>query len=996
MQPRYPIDNYQEDDGEGLRHRHRSRGHREWQSSDARVPYPAYGTRFDRLTGYTIFDRDIVGFFYLLWEWVYTIAMIPIRLIILFFRLVFLFARMAYPFLFYVAIIWILWYLVVIFWPYVIDIVLTVAIPILNVLILLFNLFAQLFIFLWDIAVTIWNAVVPFIGMILNVVINLVLTILSDVFNAIGSFNWEPIISALMQIINILVEIAVQILVVLIKVGAEILTQVAKIITPLINFLLEVIKAVLPVVQWIFELLFDILEPILGLLGFLFGGGGGNETTSKGSSTGRRLFSMDVHPVVFTPAYLEKINIVQLPDNLPYSLTYDSLLKNLPKNISAHEVEEFERIIREIAKEPDIDIDNVNAWFKSTMVAKPGMEDYDSGVGRRLFEQPRQKEQEVVWKQKKTGGLRFVDDLTTPKHHEETPDEEDDGHLHEVSNAIARHMLASANNMRKDTLVRARETMNAIRAEVRHHSKLSIYTILQEEDRKMRARMPKFKETLASVEYPMSVKHPKHMVATFHEDLKKRQTEQFDTGRRTLGVNWNEAQQQQLDFVKVKHMRDIIQQTKQYTEFHQTNIKVINVAYAAFTRTMKRNMEEVITPEIVIKHWGSFLQSFGYKSLQEVHADYIKNYGTDPWEFMTAMSQFTEHPIIRVFKKADPSNKESPYWHDWATEQLKYKEDQQAIMGRKLLQMQSNGDDDVRGDGESKTGLASFTTISSLDCVSSPKNPFCLPLIPLSFKPRIPTINLSDKQVKTIKMETTVCEHWRFTNCIICWDRFYNAIIDVLFILSAIPFINYPIAQVTVTVPWTAPLLDWIFVVPKFRMPPLFEWVCFIFHLYDLFVTIVVLFVLFEILPELWDIFYTTWISVSRTFARRHKNSYFAKIRARAVQHMMHEIRIGASVDPNEGGGRNPRLPYSPRYTQNNVQVNNNNLFLGLTASELQHLHLARTINSVPHDQRSDHIAHRLLTLHTDHVDLNQGYDEHHVRHVHGENQRHPVNKGNL
>lgn len=907
--------------------------------------------------------------------------MIPVRLVILLFRLTFMILRMLYPFLFYVAIIWILWYLAVIFWPYVIDVVLAVVIPALNVIILLSNLFAQLFIFLWDIAVTIWNAVVPFIGMILTVIINLVLTILSDVFNAIGSFNWEPIISALMQIINIIVEIAVQILIVLIKVGAEILTQVAKIITPLVSFLLEVIKAILPVVQWIFELLFQILEPILSILGALFGSGGGSDNTSKGSSTGRRLFSMEVHPIVFTPSYLEKISVVQLQETLPYA----ALLKNIPKNISAQEIDEFERIIREIAKEPDIDIDHVNDWFRATMVKKPKNDNDDFSGSRRLFSSSSSSSpnEEVVWKQKKTNGLRFVEDLTTPKHHEEK--EEDDGHLHDVTDTIARHMLAASNTMRKDTLTRARETMHAIQAEVHHHSKLSIYTILQEEDRKMRSRMPKFKETLASVEYPSSVKHPKHMVATFHEDLKKRQSEQLpNTGRRTLGVNWNEAQQDQLEFVKVKHMREIIQQTQKYTDFHQTNIKIVNVAYAAFTRTMKHNMEEVVTPEIVIKHWGSFLQAFGYKSLQEVHADYVKTYGTDPWAFMTAMSEFTEHPIVRVFKKADPSNVDSPYWHDWATEQRKYREE---AVGRKLLQMQSNGDDDVRGDGESKTGLSSFTTISSLDCVSSPKNPFCLPLIPLSFKPRIPTIDLTQQQINTIKQSTTVCEPWRFTNCIICWDRFYNGIMEILFILSAIPFINYPIAEVTVQLPWTGPLLDWIFVVPKFKMASLFKWVCFIFHLYDLFVTLVVLFLLFEILPELWDIFYTTVISISSTFAMRHKNSFFAKIRARAVQRMMHEIRIGSSIDPENNG---PSLHYNPQV--NNVQVNNH-WHVGLTESEQRHLNLVRTINSVPRHHRRSHITHRLLAMHDEHFDLSQGHDPHHVQHVHGENQRHPANK---
>ena len=986
MSRNYPIEDVE--DG-GIRNRQQRRRPPsryppgEWPSADAGIPYPAFNTRFDRLTGYTFFDRDIVGFFYLLFSWIYTIAMIPIRLFVVLFRLFSLLLRMFYPFLVYVAIIWILWYLVVIYWPYVIDLVLAVVIPILNILILLFNFFAQLFIFLYDLLATIWNAVVPFIGIIIQTVINVILTVLSEIFNAIGAFDWEPIISAFMQILNILVEIAVQILIVLIKVGAEILTQVAQIITPLVNFLLEVIKAIMPVIQWIFELLYDILEPILGILGALFGSGGGSDSTSKGSSTGRRLFSVEVHPAVFTKTYVEHLTFSST------AATYSSLLKNLPKNISSHEAEEFERIIREIAKEPDIDIEHINDWFRESRAIQTKSDSYTGG--RRLFAN----EEEVVWKQKKTNGLRFVDDLTTKhsKHTEKEEGEEDDGHLHDVTDTIARHMLASSNTLRKDTISRARETMSAIRAEVRSRSKLSIYTILQEEDRKMRARMPKFHETLASVEYPSSIKHPKHMVATFHDDLEQRKREQFGTGRKTLGVNWNDVESEQLDHVKVKHMREIIQQTKQYTDFHQTNIKIVNVAYSAFTRSMKYNMETVITPEIILKHWGSFLRSFGYKTLEEVHTDYVKNYGNDPWEFMTQMSAFTEHPILRAFKKADPANVESPYWHDWALEQKKYKEEQRLMMGRRLLQMQSNGDDDVRGDGESHEAISSFPVISTLDCFSSPKNPFCLPLIPLSFKPRIPQIKLTPQQIKTIRQETTECKNWHFTNCLICWDRIRNAVTEILFILSAIPFINYPIAQLTVTVPWTNVFLEWIFVVPKFKSASLFSYVCFIYHLYDLFVTLVILFVLAEIVPELWDIVYTTLMRTSATFAYRHKNSYLGKIRARAVERVMEEIRIGASLDheSSSSSSSSSAKTMNLSVTNNYTQVNNQTMMLSDT--EHRHLNIRRRINGVPREHHQRYIESRLQLLHDGHVDLSQGHDPTHVQHLHKTNKDHPVNR---
>lgn len=984
---------YQPEDEDVEDHRQQRRRQRPLGNARRRRPYASYGSFLDRLTNYTIFDLDFVGFFRILITWIYTIVMIPVRLIILLFRLISLLIRMFYPFLLYLLIIWLLWYLVVIYWPYVIEVVLVVIIPILNVLIMLFNFFFELFIFLWDIAATIWNAVVPFIGMILETVINLVTTIMSAVFNAIGSFDWEPIISGLMQIINIVVEIAVQILVVLIKVGVEILTELSKVITPLINFLLEVVKALIPVVEWIFELLYDILEPILSILGALFGSGGGGTTTSKGSSTGRRLFSVEVHPAVYTPAYKEQlIKQQQQQVDIVASMmpNYESMLNNIPKNISAHEAEEFERIIREIAKEPDIDIDDINQWFRSTMITTAPTE--SPYHGRQLFSSPSDGVgEEIVWKRKRTDGLRFVDDLTQPHKRakivvDEDEEEDDDGHLHDVTNTIARQMLASSNTLRKDTLTRARNTMAVIRATTRHHSKLSTHSILQEEDRKMRSQMPHFDETLASVQYPSTVKHPKHMVASFHDEIKQRQRDQFNTGRKTLGVNWNEAQQEQLEHVKIKHMRQIIEQTKQYTDYHQTNVKLVNVAYAAFTRTMKKQMEEVITPELILRHWSTFLQAFGYKELREVHADYLKTYGNDPWDFMIAMSSFTEHPVLKAFKKADPSNVDSPYWHDWSVEQMKQQRDEKVVIsGRRLMQMQSNGDRDVTGDGESKTALSSFATISTLDCFSSPKNPLCLPLIPLSFKFRIPQIHLTKAQVAAIKESTVNCDHWRFTNCLICTDRILNAWTDIKFILSAIPFVNYPIATFTVTVPQFSVFLNWIFVVPKFQMASIHMWVCFVFHLYDLFVTGVILFLVMEIAPEILDLVITTFTSVSSTFALRHKKSWYARARARAVQQTMRQMRISSSI----GQRPSPSGPHAPTLHQHEHR----HLHVFLTNAERQHLELHHRVHSVPRQDRIQHMRSRLIEYHNDHFDLSQGHDPDHVHHIDKENEEHPIHK---
>ncbi len=796
---------------------------------------------------YGLTDLDIVGFARNFVYNIYVILLIPVKLAILLVQLLFWFVTIIYPFLFYLIIIWLFWYLLIIYWPYVMQIIIVVGIPIANVLIILFNLFAMVAIIILMILITVWNAFVPFLGMILYVLINVISTILADVYNAIGSIDWEPIVAGFMQILNIIVEIAVQILVVLIKVGSEILMALAKIIGPILKILLTFVKILLPIVAWILKLLYYILSPILEILAAFFGGGNPNGARTKPSgTTARRLFSIELSQTVLNQSLLPELQVD------------DADVVEVPAGLSEDERDEFERFLKSIGRLKTVaSEEGTNDFFSETIrealdVDAPPTPTDTSKAGRRLFAATPMKPMS------KNNGLRFFDEDVEE---EKKAEDMSDAHLDAAAHQMAREMYIGSKGLSSNDMTLAMDTMHAIMHEHKRQGDLSIQSTMRDYARKSRHLEPAIGETLASVHYDSVVEHPEHMYARFHNEAKQRAQQQLGGPGRKLLENWKEVSEEKIAGLRIEHARAVLEQQKKYKAYQETHHKVVTVVYASVTKSLKNAFEEGITPTNVLNHWDSMLRSFGYQSIQEVRAHFENTHG-DAVNFISAFSAVSELPLFRYFKRADASRFDSPYFHDWAVEQAKLKKDKEMMHGRRLHQMQFNQDRDVRGNGESKGGLSGFATLSSLDCFSSPKNPLCIPNIPPGFQIRIPLIKLTKKQIQALQQDISMCEPWRLTYCLICTDRFYNAWQSIRWLLSAIPPINYPIARLTLQAPWTGVFLDWIFLVPKYQTTSFRQAICFAYHLYDMFVSFVIIWLLLRIVPPFIDIVRSTYQNV--------------------------------------------------------------------------------------------------------------------------------------
>jgi hypothetical protein len=874
--------------------------------------------------GIGLFDR-----FHLLLLDARTFIMIPIRFITTLFTVIGYFLSILYPLLIWLFFIWLFWYLAIIFWPYLIKVILVVFIPILNVLIILFNLFFMIFIIILTILIMIWNIIVPFIGMLIYVVINVILTILADVFNIIGSVNWEPIISAIMNILMVLVDIAMQILLVLIKVGMEILTAVSNIISVLMEVILTAVKIILPIVVWIVQILFKVLEPILKVIAIFFGG---IASMFGRMATGRALLSVSLSPVIF--------NTTEIPYRDPYGggNTWGSRMKeesdeDMRRN---NEYVHFIETTLGVSRERDDYIYSLYARSKEMSTNSRILSDnyhYDeilnleddllaatpksasfsdfasTSYGRKILQS---------WGKKNSGKglLRFVDEEQEEEKLYEVPKESSgDGPsesvLNDAAHTIAHTFYTSARNMHPDDMKLSQEIFDHVHAESRRKDNLAMKTLLQDFSKNYLHLHPKFEDTLSSVRYTGTPEHPRDMHARFHEERKKHETMFMHNSGRKLMSNendWDEAKKNYLSQKRIEDARALIAQEEAYKKYHTDRMKVATVVYGATTRSLKHSVEIGVTPENIIKHWDETLKYFGYMDMKHIHDEFVEKYG-DAAGYLVSFSTISEHPLLRYFKKSDKTVAESPYYHDWAIEQRKLVEAraknnaENGGSGRKLLGVtQQNEDREVAGSKESQESLGGFATLSTLNCFSSPKNPLCIPEIPAGFSFKIPQIRLTDKQKETIETSIFECTPWRATWCVICLDRFFNVWHEFRFLISTIPLINYPIATITVLAPWTGIFFNWIFLVPKFQVGSLFQFVCFVYHLYDVYIVGIAIWLFVKLVYPFWGIVVSTWNNI-RASRLQNKMSYGARKRLDDINYYLLKMQRRGEIAAKIGAG---------------------------------------------------------------------------------------------
>lgn len=854
--------------------------------------------------------------FYLLLMDLRTLIMIPIRLLYAVFKMVTYFLSILYPTILILFIIWVFWFLITIYWPYLIKVIIVVFIPILNVLIILFNLFFIIFIVILSILIMIWNLIVPFIGMILYVVVNVVLTILADVFNIIGSVDWEPIISAIMNIIMVLVDIAMQILMVLIKVGMEILVALSNIISILVEVILTAIKIILPIVIWIIQILFKVLEPILKVIAIFFGG---IASMFGRMAAGRNLLSITPSKAMFDtseiPYYYEREPLWEPKNGYPpIDEVMDKDHKKFVENTLglSNERDDYMYHMYNKAKEQAVNsrilnddhhYDNLPESYNPVPKTDTFFEFVESQHGRRILQS---------WSKLETrSGLKFVDEEEEDELYDvpKGPNDVPESVLNDAAHTIAHTFYMTAKNFHADDIKLSSDITEKVFAEYRRKDNLGMKTLLREFARDYLHLHPKYEDTLSSLRYGASPEHPRDMHARFHEERRQADTIFMHNSGRHLMSNENDWEEVKKNYQSQKKIEDgkiLIAQEAAYKKYHTDRMKVATVVYGATSKSLKHSMSLGVTPENILKHWDETLKYFGYIDIKHVHDEFVDAYG-DAAGFLISFSSVSEHPFFKYFKKKDTSVEDSPYYHDWSTEQRKLIEARAKAAensgGRKLLAVtQQNEDRDVAGAKESQESLGGFATLSTLNCFSSPKNPLCIPEIPPNFKFEIPQIKLSNKQKDTLEESILGCTPWNATWCIICLDRFYNTWHEFRFLISTIPLINYPIATITVLAPWTGIFFNWIFLVPKFKVGSLHQFVCFAYHLFDVFVVGVFVWFVYKIASFFWPEVVGFWYNLRAARVSDQPN-YFQRKRLDDIDRYLLRMQTRGEIAGRIGAG---------------------------------------------------------------------------------------------
>jgi len=775
-------------------------------------------------------------------------------------------------------IVWLffLFYLMQIFWPLIIALIVDFVTPLLNVMIEVFNFVFEITILLLRIVFQIWNIFVPFIGMILYIVIDLVVTIFRAVMDVLGSIDIMPIIQALLEIMFFIIDIVMQILMVMIEVQMAVLEIISEVIGFILELLFTAIRIWMDILVWIIDLLFKILEPILVIVqviaaafSWMLGGG-------KKVMAGRKLLSMGIaglllngspvpeHGNLFGQQEMsEDDQEMTIPPYEDYVRSvYDNFRDYVQTNTSSRILKDRYHLHLDNPDATEQKIqENIaqrkNVGKRSAFSTNNNKKEYNSG--RQLF----QYQGSETFDRKP--GIQFEDD----------PGD----HLDQTTATFMHHFHSGVKKMVQEgtDFDLMHETMERIKNHWRSPDRLSIRSILNRFNREHAHLARVSGKGPASVRYQNIPEHPRDMHVRFHENRKayaKRNSvpHQYTVnaakhlgkfkrpggGGRSLlqhphgASEWDDSQRVHIETLATmerEHARQIVKQERVYYGHHVQKIKTARVIHKAARENILKHATTTFHADNVFNHFSNILKRFGYHSPWDVYNHFIETHG-DAAAFVLSLSAMTEHPLIKYWKEKDPARDERPFFHDWHTQQQELAKMRTSRsgngVGRKLLQ-----DEGVGNEGNSQEKFDGLEIISKTDCYSSPRNPLCMPEIPESFSWSLPTVTWPDD----IKDDSDVCPPWRMTKCLVCLDRYHNAFQSLRFIISGFPPFNFALTVFCELIPFLSWMVDWAFLIPKGEVVGLREVLCFIIHIYDLIVFFVTLwaigFFLFPIINAL-------------------------------------------------------------------------------------------------------------------------------------------------
>lgn len=821
----------------------------------------------------------------------YAIVLLGTFVFALFETLVYVF-QVLWPSGVYFLLFWLIFWLIIIFWDFVMIFTVFIGIPLLNLGLAISVFVLNLLIIFYIIGSTVWNAIVPFLGMLLKLFLDLVLGILTQVFQLLGSINLQPFFDALSEILPPIVEIVVTVLQVLIEVGSNVIKVVVVVIRPLLQVFLDILKTVVQIVSWLVKPLFDILEPILYFIGLLFGS---TDTGGSQAYAGRKLLSLGLSVMLgVNPAALNQ-NSDGLSDD-----TFDTVLSNFT---------DYGGDFYNLTRADQLLVARYHLFLKENLEPGGGDPNKKFDLTRALSDQLLQASKEIDRINGKTkhynredfeivdGRLREknIQDYNTGRKplssniemrgssidDDEEIDDDDfkfnvgTSKLDDLSHQTAYAWHRGIKTLNEDNWRNAMSSYNEIRSlqsgkRDNHLAQNALrYTYRQTIGSKY--RVP-FEKSLANVQYTSPPEDPFDVAVRLEKEKEKvimgfAQSPREFSGRQLLAFSnqWSEAQKNHINAIEVKNAKMVMEAQEKYVDYHYTHYKIVDSVYNGITTTLREYAEGDFHPNTFKQWWNDALDYYGYTDIWHIRQDFLDTHKNTS-NFVQSLAVHLDNPILNYIRSLNENSKdndeaENKFFSNWEQAETAR---HSFSSGRRLSQYES----------PTNPALDSFALLSTKSCFTKKKedrNTLCVPEWPPDKMVKPVSVTLKESTKEAILTSSYFCSPWKENKALfaINTDNLFNFLQEIRFLLSAIPFINYNIATLTLIAPWTGWFLDWIFLIPKFKHPTAFQIVCFVRHLYDFFIVGVFLFFLakfvFPIVTRIYRVVAAQWYSWNRS-----------------------------------------------------------------------------------------------------------------------------------
>ena len=754
------------------------------------------------------------------------------------------------PYFFMFLIFIIVYWMAYVGFPYTMRLVVYFGIPFVNMLILAITVIIKIAAMIYMILGTIWNAVVPFLGILLMFIFDIIFTLLDAVNQILGAIDLGTFFADLMPLLNMMMEIVIQIIQVIIQVGEPILDIIIQIIVPLLQVIFSIIRVLIPVVTFLLRVIFFVLKPIIWLLQAFFGGGQASSYGEEGTSAARKLLSIGGLNQKTGHAY---------SGYDPYAMMIMSTLNMQPADFYTQ------------------------IHGNSTPVHASDLNEVPQMTGRKPLEY-----------QTRKAGLRFMDmdddtadgyeddeDMDAPNRRINLPSmgaPKTASSLPSSSNDVADHFVhtfyKSSRTIPKETMMEATSIFDEVMDHFNNKDPLTISAIYASYIAEHGHLQYSHAERLGSVKYAAAMEHPNAMNARLLEERNNKRAEltaAHEAGRKILGMtvfpdDANAHLNQYMSTLEREHAVMIMNQAKAYKDKHATRMQLAGTVMGSVSVTMRKHAETTFHPDNIVGQWNALMQSMGYKDVWEWRNRVAAEY-TSAEEYVSSFGQYFKNPLFDWIKKVNGDYEREMEFSGWRNEQEKMNS------GRKLFGVDE--DNNMGSVSDSRAAQSGFPAVSKRNCYTDPKHMLCVPMLPNSiFQFEIPLIELTPNQTAALLQNTSVCSPWINNNyCLFCWARFYNALVEIVFLVSAIPPLNYSIAMVTRLAPWTGVFLNWIFIVPKFKRASTLQWLCFVRETFSLFMTALILGVAFWLIWPFFRIFVRSVKDLLRIEARKTDKS---------------------------------------------------------------------------------------------------------------------------